>query len=187
MDKGASLRDRAGPASPGAPAGLRHSGTIASARGAKRVLVCGGRQYANYRFVWEVLRKLNEHHDVEAIIHGAARGADEWARMWVHKLANTGDGPHPRAVAYPANWKKHGKAAGAIRNQQMLDEGEPDLVVAFPGGRGTDDMVRRANKAAVQVLDLREPPAQGTLLREDPKGLRPKASGPVHEVDAPND
>ena len=48
----------------------------------------------------------------------------------------------------PADWTKHGKAAGPIRNQKMLDEC-PDLVVAFPGGKGTADMVRRAMKAGI--------------------------------------
>jgi hypothetical protein len=52
---------------------------------------------------------------------------------------------------FPANWKKHGRAAGPMRNQQMLDEGKPDLVIAFPGGSGTADMVRRAKAAGVPV------------------------------------
>lgn len=52
---------------------------------------------------------------------------------------------------FPANWDAHGRAAGAIRNKQMLLEGKPDLVIAFPGGRGTADMVRRAQEAGVVV------------------------------------
>lgn len=54
---------------------------------------------------------------------------------------------------YPAEWDKHGKAAGFIRNQDMLDSGV-DVVVAFPGGRGTADMVRRARKAGVEVVEI---------------------------------
>jgi len=53
---------------------------------------------------------------------------------------------------FPADWETHGKAAGPIRNQRMLDEGRPDLVVAFPGGRGTSDMVARAKRAGVEVM-----------------------------------
>ena len=48
------------------------------------------------------------------------------------------------------DWKKYGKKAGPLRNQQMLEEGKPDLVVAFPGGNGTADMVRRAKKANIE-------------------------------------
>jgi hypothetical protein len=52
---------------------------------------------------------------------------------------------------YKAEWDKHGRAAGPIRNQQMLDDGKPDLVLAFAGGRGTDDMCRRAREAGIEV------------------------------------
>ena len=52
---------------------------------------------------------------------------------------------------YPADWDKHGKAAGPIRNKQMIDEGKPDLVIAFPGGRGTAGAVRLAKFAGVTV------------------------------------
>ena len=81
------------------------------------------------------------------LIHGAARGADEGAARWAKS-----EGIASRA--YPANWRKHGKAAGPIRNQQMLDDGRPDFVVAFPGGRGTADMVRRAHAAGVPVYEV---------------------------------
>jgi hypothetical protein len=75
-------------------------------------------------------------------------------------------GPHPRrgeaawwakqfgiqTLAFPADWKTHGKAAGFIRNQRMLDEGKPDLVLGFPGGSGTADMCSRAERAGVRVV-----------------------------------
>ncbi len=48
-------------------------------------------------------------------------------------------------------WDEIGKKAVPLRNQRMLDEGNPDLVVAFPGGGGTKDMVRRAVKARVPI------------------------------------
>jgi acyl-CoA synthetase (NDP forming) len=57
-------------------------------------------------------------------------------------------------TSFPANWKKHGKSAGPIRNQLMLDVGKPDLVIAFPGGSGTADMIRRARKAGVPVKEI---------------------------------
>ena len=47
-----------------------------------------------------------------------------------------------------------GKKAGPLRNQRMLDEGKPDLVVAFPGGGGTKDTVRRAVQAGVIIHDV---------------------------------
>ena len=82
--------------------------------------------------------------DKHDLIHGAARGADSLAGEW----AST------RAVPvkiFPADWQTHGRSAGHIRNAQMLREGKPDLVVAFPGGRGTADMVAKANAAGITV------------------------------------
>jgi len=55
---------------------------------------------------------------------------------------------------YNADWQRHGRGAGPIRNQAMLDDGKPHLVIAFPGGRGTVDMIRRAKAAAVAVAEI---------------------------------
>ena len=55
---------------------------------------------------------------------------------------------------YPADWELHGKSAGPIRNQQMLIEGKPDLVLAFPGGKGTAHMVSIAKKKGVKVIEV---------------------------------
>lgn len=60
---------------------------------------------------------------------------------------------HRPVRAFPADWHRDGKAAGPIRNRRMLLEGMPDLVVAFPGGRGTADMVRRARAAGIEVVE----------------------------------
>lgn len=80
------------------------------------------------------------------IVHGAARGADTIARLVAEDLGLATE-------AHPADWKKHGKAAGPIRNQEMLDSGI-DLVIAFPGGNGTADMVKRARQAGVEVVEV---------------------------------
>lgn len=113
-----------------------------------RVLVCGGRDFDDFNFVWHMLESFHLSNDgpISVLIHGAARGADTAAARWGQSE------PSVRVVAYPADWKKHGKAAGPIRNKQMLDEGKPDLVIAFPGGKGTEDMVRRAKAIGVRVL-----------------------------------
>lgn len=86
---------------------------------------------------------LHERRRITLVIHGAARGADTLAANWA---ASRG----VEAKAYPADWDRHGKAAGHIRNAAMLTE-EPDGVVAFPGGRGTSDMRRKAEAAAVKA------------------------------------
>lgn len=113
-----------------------------------RVLVCGGRDYDDLGHVWS---QLDAHHGmvgIACVLHGGATGADALAESWA---VSNRVGRH----RFPALWEKHGRAAGPIRNQRMLDEGKPDLVIAFPGGAGTADMVRRAIEAGVKVLDLR--------------------------------
>lgn len=114
-----------------------------------RVLVCGGRDFTDYHAVRQVLDDLWEHEAGRhlVVIHGAARGADKLAQRWAQLLW-----PHEgEEMAFPADWKRYGKGAGVIRNQQMLDEGKPDLVIAFPGGKGTADLVRRAEVFGIPV------------------------------------
>lgn len=79
------------------------------------------------------------------IISGAAKGADTMALDWA--VVNW-----CQFEEYPAQWKLYGRKAGPIRNQQMIDEGKPNLVVAFPGGVGTQDMIRRARKAKIETI-----------------------------------
>lgn len=57
-------------------------------------------------------------------------------------------------IVYHADWNAHGRSAGPIRNAKMLAEGKPDLVVAFPGGKGTAHMVGIARKAGVPVVEM---------------------------------
>lgn len=111
--------------------------------GGMRLLVCGGRDFADELNLFRTLDYLHRHR-IACVIHGAARGADSLAGKWAREQGVP-------CRSFPADWNRHGRAAGAIRNQQMLDEGRPDLVVAFPGGRGTADMVRRAKAAGIPV------------------------------------
>lgn len=119
-----------------------------------RVLICGGRNFNNFDQVKKVMDEIHARTPVETVISGKARGADSLEEKWAIENNIPVD-------PYPANWNDHGKAAGPIRNQQMLDEGKPDLVVAFPGGNGTLDMIRRANRGNVKVVE-----AQKEILKE---------------------
>jgi hypothetical protein len=112
-----------------------------------RVLVAGTREGARDALLDTELTRLAP----DVILCGDCRGVD--------RLAASGARAHGvELVAFPADWLTHGRAAGPIRNQQMLDEGKPDLVVAFPitGSRGTLDMTRRAERAgvAVRIVDV---------------------------------
>lgn len=148
-----------------------------------RVLVCGGRDFGNVlpenrhdraeriqerNFLMSTLdlfaAEHSEHYvpednwlpaDIE-IISGCATGADSVAIDWA--VVNW-----CQLHEFPAEWEKYGKKAGYIRNQQMLDEGKPDIVLAFhndlENSRGTKDMIARAQKAGIPVQVYSCPPA----------------------------
>ena len=112
-----------------------------------RVLVCGGRDYSDVGRVGAVMMKLLREAGVDLVIEGGARGADRLARQWAQSLGIP-------FSTYEADWEAHGSLAGPMRNKAMLEEGKPDLVIAFPGGAGTRDMVRKARKAGVDVVEI---------------------------------
>lgn len=111
-----------------------------------RVLVCGGRGFSGSHVIFSELDKLKS---VDLVIHGGASGADRIAGKWAEARGIP-------CMCFPAPWRHYGNHAGPIRNGWMLDLGKPDLVMAFPGGRGTADMVRRAEEHGVPVVKISE-------------------------------
>ncbi len=111
-----------------------------------RILICGGRKFHDYNRIKQALADLGGREKIETIIHGGANGADILGGNAAWELGIP-------SQSVPADWNKYGRAAGPIRNQKMLDECAPNLVLAFPDpkSRGTWDMVRRAKKAGVKV------------------------------------
>lgn len=108
--------------------------------------MCGGRYYTDRATADKVLDALAASSSLLLLATGACPygGADELAETWAKSR-------EVDYVGYPAKFKRDGKRAGPERNQRMLEVFRPDLVVAFPGGRGTADMVRRAESAGVDV------------------------------------
>lgn len=111
-----------------------------------RILVCGDRNWTNYISIVEVISTLPKD---SIIIHGCARGADTLAgiiaKNWKLKV-----------LEFPAKWKEFGKRAGVFRNQQMIDDGKPDLILAFhndiENSKGTKDMLKRGKKHGIKCI-----------------------------------
>lgn len=145
----------------------------------KRILVCGGRDFgrinpkqvmnhpkrmAERKKLRETLDGLRKEFGNFVLIHGGAKGADALAAAW-------GDTYALRVLPFPADWsnvarpgavikidrlgRKYDVLAGHVRNQRMVDEGKPDIVVAFEGGTGTADMVSRARKAGIFIMEIK--------------------------------
>lgn len=118
-----------------------------------RVLVCGDRNWTDTTSIMNALYLLKKKHKHLIVINGGARGADTLGNECARELKLG-------TVQYLADWNKYGKSAGPIRNQQMLKEGKPDLVLAFhpdlSKSKGTKHMVEIARKAGVEVIVFNE-------------------------------
>lgn len=107
-----------------------------------RVLVTGSRNYSQIGKLERTLAGLH----VSTLVCGDASGADEHAWLWAQHY----DVPTER---HDADWEAHGKAAGPIRNQAMVDSGA-DLCLAFGTGKGTRDCIARAERAGIPVVRI---------------------------------
>lgn len=139
------------------------------------LLVCGGRGFGrNFLYLegeaWEK-RKLEAEKErsflakalseidqqfgpFTNILHGGAKGADHLAAEWARDHGKN-------VICVAADWDSLGKAAGPARNQKMLDEHHPEMVVAFSGGKGTMDMLERSLKTDALVIQFRKTPKAG--------------------------
>lgn len=116
-----------------------------------RLLVCGGREFERWQWLSSSLDYVDDVWPLEALICGMAHGADTLAERWAKYKGIP-------VLEFPARWRDYGRAAGAKRNAQMLQEGKPDLVIAFPGGRGTANMCALARAANVEVWEMGSKP-----------------------------
>src|SRR5262245_61110918 len=124
-----------------------------------RILVCGGRTYDDRDLVWRTLDNYQRHHGSITIIQGDATGADALANRQpnvtlISVPANWGDLSRPDAlICTRADGSKYDANAGLRSYAEMLDE-KPDLVLAFPGNKGTCDMLRRAEDAKKKGMPI---------------------------------
>lgn len=110
-----------------------------------RVLVCGGREFRDQLWLNKTLDAIHAETPISLIIEGGARGADTLARTWAQIR-------HVDCKTFAAEWDLYNAAAGRIRNRKMLKEGQPNLVVPFPGSHGTSDMIAQTMIEGVTIL-----------------------------------
>jgi hypothetical protein len=121
-----------------------------------RVLVTGDRHFKDVPFVWRTLDCVATRWPAIGItwlIDGASDdvtgpyvGVDYWAHQWARSRGIA-------TIRQSAKWKEHGRAAGPIRNGEMIALHKPDALVAFPGNRGTANMVSQAKKAGLLTIE----------------------------------
>jgi len=112
-----------------------------------RILITGGRTYQNKEKVFRILNEYKEadHIGLITIIHGGAAGADSLANEW-------GKENNMPIEVYKAEWDLYGKAAGPIRNKLMASK-NIDFAIAFPGGKGTRNMISICSKNNISIID----------------------------------
>jgi hypothetical protein len=117
----------------------------------KVVLICGGRKFCDSQYLFNVMdAAVRGGLKIDLVVTGGQRGADTMAVVWA-KARNI---RHKEVIA---NFHAFGRAAGPIRNTKMLDEYQPYRVIAFPGNKGTADMIRQASERGIQVDIIKEP------------------------------
>lgn len=111
----------------------------------RTIIVTGGRNYNDHVIVQEVLNIINP----DLIVQGGAFGADELARRYaqIHGI---------QCITIEANWNLHGRFAGPKRNIEMLEMYPTAIVVAFPGGKGTENCIKEASKRNKIILQVKE-------------------------------
>lgn len=120
-----------------------------------RLLVCGGRDFIDVPLLWRSLNHFCVQRSIPSLlIEGASddvtgpyRGADYWARQWANATGI-------KVSTFHAKWREQGRAAGPIRNKRMIDEAYPQVVMAFPGNRGTANMIEQARAAEIEVIEI---------------------------------
>jgi hypothetical protein len=136
------------------------------------IAACGGRDLAwpYQRIAAELLARTGGR-PVHLLLHGGARGADAAIGRAAHQLGWS-------ALVMPAQWQLHGRAAGPIRNRELLvqavaravSHSSPGcltsvLVVAFPGGAGTASLVQQsrgmASRSPVPIAVAEVSPSAG--------------------------
>ena len=106
-----------------------------------RAAVTGGREFSDAALV---RRTLDAWHPRE-IAHGGARGLDSLAQEWARQRGIM-------MTVYHADWRNEGRRAGPIRNHLMLSDFRPDILIAFPGGRGTAHCTELAVRMGIEVV-----------------------------------
>lgn len=110
-----------------------------------RLVVTGGRDYGDRAELRQRLEEILWYCGIDMLIHGGCpTGADAMAGRWAEEHAVP-------ILVFAADWDRYGKRAGPLRNREMIRDGAPDLVLAFPGGRGTADCIAAAREYGISV------------------------------------
>jgi len=110
-----------------------------------KVIVTGGREFNNEEFVKKILNDFHSKNCITELAQGGARGVDTIAARWAKDLGIP-------IKTYYADWNRYGHLAGPLRNEEMANDFKPDIVLAFPGEKGTRNMIKIASKLKIEII-----------------------------------
>jgi hypothetical protein len=113
--------------------------------GTRAAVITGGRGYTPTEDELREMGSVLDRRDIDTVITGGAPGVDTIAHDWLAQFGAY------RRIVMPADWERHGKAAGPIRNREMLSRTGVRLCIAFKGGRGTWNCIQTAKRLGVDV------------------------------------
>jgi hypothetical protein len=133
---------------------------------AVRVLISGDRNWRCGALARRIVARLVDRIGADlVVVHGGASGVDG-AFAEACDLRDATHEPHV------ADWQKHGKKAGPLRNQEMIDAGA-DFVIAvhrsLAWSRGTRDCIERALATGIPVYLIDAEDAEPRRLRAIPE------------------
>jgi len=130
----------------------------------RRVLVCGPTRYDD----WDLLKSVLQLSNPGTVVHGHGTGVDHLASLYAQMF-------HLNEMRFPADWRLHGLNAAIIRNDEMFAHGDPDIVIAFPGGPNCNDITRRARLAGIPVVSIEGDHWMAALQADASREVRARA------------
>ena len=108
-----------------------------------RVIIAGHRDFYDARTVCDAV--VESGFKITEVVSGGCRGVDALGERFSREVLKK------EPIVYPADWKKYGKAAGPIRNQQMAENADALIALLIEGSRGTKNMIETAKKKGLPV------------------------------------
>lgn len=124
-----------------------------------KLIIAGGRDYKLSASDYRDLYHIHLTYRVSEVVSGCARGADSCGESW----ATLNDIPIKK---FEASWAKDGRSAGPQRNERMASYA--DALAIFPGGNGSQDMLKRAIRKGLRIFNFMDPGSKQLKLELNP-------------------
>ena len=110
-----------------------------------KIIIAGGRDFEDYKHLCGICDEVLSHFENVSIVSGTARGTDRLGERYAKEHGYKVD-------RFPADWDKHGKRAGYLRNQQMAKYADGLIAFWDNKSKGTKNMISEANKERLMIV-----------------------------------